>query len=118
MSTSFNIFQLIFLVYQMDDLDSFDLAKRFTHSSSEHVFQAHFGGPSIAINCLARKILQKCTLPPLWNLDHLFMCLFFLKAPSTSLEVLASRFNISKGTFERKLWDSLSLIDEVLPEVK
>jgi hypothetical protein len=74
----------------MEEIDSIELSRRFTHSSSERVFQAHFGGPPIAINCLIRKILQKHALPPFWNLDHLFMALFFLKCPSSSMEVLSS----------------------------
>ena len=101
----------------MDNIDSLDLSQRFTHSTNERIFRAHFGGPSIAINLLAQKILEKCTLPRLWNLDHLFMALFFLKCPSSSLDVLASRFHICASTFEKRLWESLSLINEVLPEV-
>jgi hypothetical protein len=101
----------------MAEIDVLELTKRFTHSTTERVFRAHFGGPSIAINVLARKILRKCELPCHWNLDHLFMCLFFLKCPFPSLEVISSRFNVSPKTFERHLWESLTLIDEALPDV-
>jgi hypothetical protein len=37
----------------MEDLDVLQLTKRFTHSTSERSFRAHFGGPPIAVNLLA-----------------------------------------------------------------
>jgi hypothetical protein len=92
------------------------LTQRFIHSTCERTFRAHFGGPSVAIDCLARKILRTST-PSNWNLDHFYMALFFLKCPFSSWDVISSRFGTSPVTFERKLWESLSLIDEVLPDV-
>ena len=98
-------------------MDVLALTRRFTHSTSELDFRKHFGGPPNAISFLCQLIIKKCSFPKSWNLDHLFMCLFFLKSPCPSWEVVASRFNVHRQTFEKKIWESLQLINEVLPEV-
>ena len=101
----------------MPFLNALVLGEKFTHSRNERVFRAHFGGPSQAISFLMWRILQRHFLPFRWNLDHFLMTLFFLKCPFTSLEIIASRFQISKQTLMRRVWQTLDLIDGVLPEV-
>jgi hypothetical protein len=95
-----------------------ELGRRFTHSSCERNFRAHFGGPSLAVQKLFQWILFHLEgKDQHFDPDDLLMCLYFLKTGGPNWEVISSRFGIHVKTFKAHLNATLDLIISVLPKV-
>ena len=80
---------------------------------SEKDFQAHFGGPSLAVE----KLWEMIQKPHAWGIDDLFIGLFFLQSPGKSWSTISSRWGIHPNTFKKHLSWTLHIIIATLPEV-
>jgi hypothetical protein len=101
----------------MESTDWLQLAQVYIHSTSEHIFHAHFGLPVDAVTLLWHWILS-CHLQKGYSVVHLLWTLYFLKTSPSSWEVVCSFFSVKEPrTFKKWLWETLCLIDYVLPNV-
>jgi hypothetical protein len=93
-----------------------DFALPFTHSYQERVFRSWFGVPSCALPILWSWITT-IQIPKKWGAIDLLMCLNFLKSPGNSWGEFSTRFLRSEKTAKKRLFQSLRIINEVLPKV-